>query len=323
MAGSTITGWGLALPEQVLTNADFEARLDTSDAWIVERTGIRERHVGGTTAGLGAVAGRQALARAGLHPRDIDLLVVSTNTPDVSVPAAAAYIQAELGLTCGLFDLNSGCSGFVYALVVADGIVARGANKVLVVASDTVTRIVDPDDRSTVVLFGDAAGAVVLEASTGESALLGWDLGADGTAADILCRPHGGWVYMNGKEVFRRAVRATVNSAQAAMEQAKITVDDLALFVPHQANQRITEAIAGRLGIPSERIISTVEHTGNTSSASIPEALAEAADAGRLQPGDLALMAGFGAGMTWASAVIRWDVATPSATDPGRVAGRA
>lgn len=323
MAGSTITGWGMALPEQVLTNADLEARLDTSDAWIVERTGIRERHVGGTTAGLGTVAGRQAMARAGLRPQDIDLLIVSTNTPDMSVPAAAAYVQAELGLSCGLFDLNSGCSGFVYALVVADGIVARGANRVLVVASDTVTRIVDPEDRSTAVLFGDAAGAVVLEASTGESALLGWDLGADGTATDILCREHGGWVTMNGKEVFRRAVRATVNSALAAMEQAKVTVDDLALFVPHQANRRITEAVAGRLGIAPERIVSTVEHTGNTSSASIPEALAEVADAGGLKPGDLVLMAGFGAGMTWASAVIRWDVVTPSTAEAGAAAGRA
>lgn len=303
----------MALPDTVLTNADFEARLDTSDAWIVERTGIRERHVGGTTTGLGVAAGGQAMARAGLRPGDIDLLIVSTNTPDMAVPAAAAYVQSELGLTCGLFDLNSGCSGFVYALVVADGIVARGANRVLVVASDTVSRIVDPEDRSTVVLFGDAAGAVVLEASTGESALLGWDLGADGSAAELLSREHGGWVYMNGKEVFRRAVRATVNSAMAAMEQAKVTVDDLALFVPHQANQRITEAVAGRLGIAPERVISTVDHTGNTSSASVPEALAEAADAGRLQPGDVVLMAGFGAGMTWASAVVRWDVPTPSA----------
>jgi 3-oxoacyl-[acyl-carrier-protein] synthase-3 len=305
--GSALTGWGSALPDGIVTNAELERRLDTSDEWIVERTGIRERRVGGTTAGLAIAAGKLAIERAGLRPEEIDLLVVSTNTPDKPVPAAAALVQSGLGLRCGVFDLNSGCSGFVYGLVVADGLVGRGACRVLVVASDTVSRIVDWTDRSTAILFGDAAGAAVLEAAPEASALLGWDLGADGSLAGILYREEGGWVVMDGQEVFRRAVRATVGSAQSAMGRAKVRSEDIALFVPHQANARIVEAVASRLRIPLERAALVLDRTGNTSSASIPFALSEAADAGRLAPGDLVLLAGFGAGMTWASAVLRWD----------------
>ncbi|MGH9081869.1 MAG: beta-ketoacyl-ACP synthase III [Acidimicrobiales bacterium] len=305
--GSRVTGWGAALPDGVLTNADLERRLDTDDAWIVERTGIRERRVGGTTSGLATEAGRQAMKCAGLTPDDVDLLLVSTNTPDQPVPATAARVQAALDLHCGVFDLNSGCSGFVYGLVVADGMVARGLRRALVVASDTVSAIVDPDDRSTAILFGDAAGAVVLEAADGPGAVLGCDLGADGRLGDLIQQDHGGTVTMDGHEVFRRAVRATVGSAGAALDRAGVTVADLALFVPHQANLRIIEAVGSRLGIDRARTMVTVEHTGNTSSASIPVALAEAADGGRLHPGDLVLMSGFGAGMTWASAVVRWD----------------
>ncbi|MGH9304891.1 MAG: beta-ketoacyl-ACP synthase III [Acidimicrobiales bacterium] len=306
MPGSAITGWGLALPPDVLTNADLERRFDTTDAWIVERTGIRERHIGGTTVGLAAQAGGRALACAGLEQADVDLLIVSTNTPDQAVPATSAMVQHRLALSGGAVDLNSGCSGFVYALVLADGLVTGGTRRVLIVASDTVSRIVDPDDRSTAVLFGDAAGAAVIEASPGPSALLGWDLGADGGAAGILYREHGKPLVMNGHEVFRRAVRATAGSARAAMERAKVEVDEIALFVPHQANSRIIDAAASRLGFDSDRTVTVLDHTGNTSSASIPVALAEAAEAGRLCPGDLVLLAGFGAGMTWASAVLRW-----------------
>lgn len=307
MSGSAVTGWGAALPEGVVTNADLERRLDTSDAWIVERTGIRERRVGGTTVGLAVEAAERALKVAGVAGEEVDLLMVSTNTPDEPVPATAARVQAALGLRCGLFDLNSGCSGFVYGLVAADGMVGRGLGRVLVVASDRVSRIVDPSDRGTAILFGDGAGAVVLEAAEGPSAVAGYDLGADGRLGDLIHQPHGGTVVMDGREVFRRAVRATVRSAEQALERSGVTAADVALFVPHQANLRIMEAVASRLGVERERMAVIVDRTGNTSSASIPLALAEAADAGRLRPGDLVLLSGFGAGMTWASAVVRWS----------------
>lgn len=311
MRGSKVTGWGAALPDGVLTNADLERRLDTSDTWIVERTGIRERRVGGSTVALATEAAERALKRAGLAPEDVELLMVSTNTPDQPVPASAARVQAALGLRCGCFDLNSGCSGFVYGLVAVDGMVARGLRRALVVAADTVSRIVDPTDRATAILFGDAAGAVVLEAAEGGSALLGHDLGADGRLGDLIQQDHGGTVSMDGHEVFRRAVRATVSSARLALERAGVEGADIALFVPHQANLRIIEAVGARLGIGAERTMVVLDRTGNTSSASIPLALAEAADAGRLRPGDLVLLSGFGAGMTWGSAVLRWDAATP------------
>jgi 3-oxoacyl-[acyl-carrier-protein] synthase-3 len=306
MPCAAITGWGAALPDQVITNADLEARLDTSDRWIVERTGIRERRVGGTTTDLAIQATREAVDRAGVEPAAVDLLIVSTNTPDQPVPATAALVQGALGLGGGAMDLNSGCSGFVYGLVVANGAIATGLERVVVTASDTVSRIMDPQDRSTAVLFGDAAGSVVLEAVPGEAMLLGWDLGADGGAASLLYQPRGGYLYMDGREVFRRAVRATAISAQAALERAKVDVGEVALFIPHQANLRIIEAVCQRLGLAMERTMLILERTGNTSSASIPLALAEAVEGGRLADGDLVLMSGFGAGMTWGSAVLRW-----------------
>lgn len=311
MRGSAVTGWGASLPDGVVTNADLERRLDTSDAWIVERTGIRERRVGGTTVGLAVEAAQRALKSAGTAPEDVDLLMVSTNTPDEPVPATAARVQAALGLGCGVFDLNSGCSGFVYGLVTADGMLARGLERILVVASDRVSRIVDPMDRGTAILFGDAAGAVVLEATEeGRSAVAGYDLGADGRLGDLIHQQHGSTVVMDGHEVFRRAVRATVRSAELALARAGAAPADIALFVPHQANLRIMEAVASRIGIERDRMAVVVDRTGNTSSASIPLALAEVADAGRLRPGDLVLLSGFGAGMTWASAVVRWTAAT-------------
>lgn len=310
MSGSAVTGWGSALPEGVVTNADLERRLETSDAWIVERTGIRERRVGGTTVGLAAEAAERALKVAGVAPEEVDLLMVSTNTPDEPVPATAARVQAALGLRCGVFDLNSGCSGFVYGLIAADGMVGRGLRRALVVASDRVSRIVDPADRGTAILFGDGAGAVVLEAADGPSAVAGYDLGADGRLGDLIHQQHGGTVVMDGHEVFRRAVRATVRSAELALERSGVAVADIALFVPHQANLRIMEAVASRLGVERDRMVVVVDRTGNTSSASIPLALAEAADAGRLRPGDRVLLSGFGAGMTWASAVLRWTAGT-------------
>jgi len=304
--GAAVSSWGAALPENVVTNADLEAKLDTNDAWIVERTGIRERRVGGTTAALATEAASRALDRAGLGPRDIDLLVLATTTPDQEVPATSADVADRLGLRGGAMDVNAACSGFVYALVAAAGMVGGGLDRVLVVGAETLSRITDQHDRTTAVLFADAAGAVVVEAVPGESKLLGYDLGADGSLRSLLYCDRGGFIVMEGQEVFRRAVRATVDSARAALERAKVSAEDIALFVPHQANLRIIDAARQRLGLPRERTAVVLDRTGNTSAASVPLALSDAADAGRVAPGDLVLLSGFGAGMTWASAVLRW-----------------
>jgi 3-oxoacyl-[acyl-carrier-protein] synthase-3 len=303
--GSAITGWGGSLPEKVITNADLEGWLDTSDEWIVERTGIRERRVGGVTSALAVEAAQQALARSGRRPEDVDALIVATTTPDQTVPATASTVQEVLGLDCGAFDLNAACSGFVYGLVVAHGLLAIGHRCVLVVGADALSRITDWDDRSTAILFGDAGGAVVLEADV-EERILAWDLSSDGTGRNLLYADVGGTMKMDGPEVYRRAVRVVVSSAEATLGRAGVGVDELALLVPHQANQRIMDAACRRLGVPSERVMSVLERTGNTSAASIPFALAEAAEAGRLHDGDLVLLVGFGAGMTGASALLRW-----------------
>ncbi|MGH7641133.1 MAG: beta-ketoacyl-ACP synthase III [Candidatus Dormibacteria bacterium] len=306
MPGAVITGWGAAQPPGVVTNADLEACLDTSDAWIVDRTGIRERRVGGSTTQLAVEAGRRALERAGMDPQAVQLLMLSTNTPDQPIPATSALVQGQLATAGGVFDLNSGCSGFIYGLVAAAGILATGLERILFIASDTVSQIVDPQDRSTAILFGDAAGAVTLEAVPGKGALLGWDLGADGSAACLIQRFDGGFVAMNGREVYKIAVRVTPISIQSALDRARVSIDDISIFIPHQANLRIIEAVNRRLGIPEKKTLIDLDTAGNTSSASIPLALSKAADEGRLHPGDLVLMAGFGAGMTWASAVLRW-----------------
>jgi 3-oxoacyl-[acyl-carrier-protein] synthase-3 len=304
--GAVITGWGAALPERVVTNHDLERTLDTSDAWIVERTGIRERHVGGSTAGLSVVAGRQAIERAGLQPGDIDALVLATTTPDRAVPATSATVQEALGLSCGAFDLNAACSGWVYGLVNAHGLIALGAERILVIGTDTLARITDWDDRNTAVLFADGSGAVVLEAAEGHGQLLGWDLDADGSAEEALYAEIGGTLKMEGREVFRRAVRIMVDSATASIEAAGVHADDIALVVPHQANIRIISASCERLGVGLDRASIVLDRTGNTSAASIPLALADALDRGRVCQGDLVLFVGFGAGMTAASAVVRW-----------------
>ncbi|MEZ5274683.1 MAG: beta-ketoacyl-ACP synthase III [Ilumatobacteraceae bacterium] len=304
--GAVITGWGTSLPPKVLTNHDLEQTLDTSDQWIVERTGIRERHVGGTTVGLSVESGRAAMEMAGVDPSEIDALVLATTTPDRCVPASSAAVQRELGLRCGAYDVNAACSGFVYALVQAHGMIAMGARKILVIGTDTLARITDWDDRNTAILFADGSGAVVLEAVEGQGQLLGWDLDADGNAERFLYSDIGGYIQMDGKEVFRRAVRIMVDSGQKSLAHAGVSADDIALVVPHQANIRIIQAACDRLGVPIERAAVVLDRTGNTSSASIPLALADALDAGRVKKGDLVLLVGFGAGMTAASAILRW-----------------
>lgn len=305
--GAIITGWGTALPDKVLTNDDLrESGLDTNDEWIRERTGIHERRVGGSTASLSIQSGRAALEMSGVDPTMIDAVVLATTTPDRTVPATSATVQAALGLRCGAFDINAACSGFTYAMVMAHGLIAMGSSRVLVIGTDTLSRITDWADRNTAVLFADGSGAVVLEASPGRGQLLGWDLDADGTAEDLLYAEVGGKIHMDGKEVFRRAVRIMVDSAEKSMKAAGITSDDIALVVPHQANARIIKAACDRLGIEMERAAVVLHRTGNTSSASIPLALVDALDAGRVKQGDKVLLVGFGAGMTAASCVIEW-----------------
>ena len=305
--GAIITGWGAALPDKVLTNDDLRASgLDTNDEWIRERTGIVERRVGGTTASLSIEAGRAALEMSGVDPTMIDAVVLATTTPDRTVPATSATVQAALGLRCGAFDVNAACSGFVYGLVCGHGLIAMGADRVLVIGTDTLSRITDWDDRGTAPLFADGSGAVVIESVDGPGQLLGWDLDADGSLLSILQAEVGGFIRMEGKEVFRRAVRIMVDSAEKSMAHAGISADDVALIVPHQANVRIIDAACQRLGIPMDRAAVVLDRTGNTSSASIPLALADALDNGRVANGDLVLFVGFGGGMTAASCVLRW-----------------
>lgn len=304
--GAVISGWGTALPDKVLTNKDLEAMFDTDDEWIVERTGIRERHVGGSTTELSVRAGRQALEMSGVDLSDIDGVILATTTPDRVVPASAPGVAHQLGLQCGAFDVNAACSGFTYGLVMAHGLIAMGANKLLLIGTDTLARITDWTDRNTAILFADGSGAVVLEATDGPGQMLGWDLDADGAAERFLYADIGGYVQMEGKEVFRRAVRIMVDSATKSMDAAGVTADQISLVVPHQANIRIIEAACNRLGLPMERTSTVLHYTGNTSSASIPLALVDALDSGRVSDGDLILLVGFGAGMTAASAVIRW-----------------
>ncbi len=304
--GAVITGWGSALPPKVLTNRDLEQMFETSDEWIVDRTGIRERRVGGTTVGLSIESGRRAIEMAGIDPGEIDALILATTTPDRAVPASSAAVQNELGLRCGAFDINAACSGFVYGLVVGHGLIAMGAKKVLCIGTDTLARITDWTDRNTAILFADGSGAVVLENVEGGGQLLGWDLDADGSAERFLYAETGGFIQMEGKEVFRRAVRIMVDSATKSMDHAGVTADEIALVVPHQANIRIISAACDRLGIPIEKAATVLHYTGNTSSASIPLAMNDALDAGRVKKGDLVLLVGFGAGMTAASALLRW-----------------
>ena len=308
--GATITGWGTALPPNAITNADFEARLDTSDEWIRERSGMQVRHHGGSTAGLAVDAGRAAMTMAGVTGADIDYVLLCTTTPDWHVPATAARVQQELGIVGGASDLNAACSGFVYGLVHAHALLAMGLRRILLIGSETLSRITDQEDRNTAILFADGAGAIVLEACEGPGQLLSFDMGNDGSALELLYCDIGDYLQMVGKEVFRRAVTVMVDSARQSMGDAGVRPDEIALVVPHQANIRIIEAAASRLDIDMDRVAVSIHRYGNTSSASIPLALVDAIDEGRLRAGDLVLLVGFGAGMSWASAILRWPEIT-------------
>ncbi len=305
--GLRILGWGTALPDKIITNRDLEKTLDTSDAWIVERSGIRERRIGDSTAELAIAAGRKALIQADVDPASIDLMILATTTPDQTVPATSAHVQHELELGGGAFDLNAACSGFVYGMVTANAMLGAGTNRILLIGAETLSRITDWSDRSTAVLFGDGGGALIFESTPDEGQLLAWDLGLDGSARDILKSEVGGKIEMDGREVFKRAVRAMVDSALSTLERAKVRPEEIKLIVPHQANIRIIQAACDRIGIDRDRAAIVLHRTGNTSSASIPLALVDAIENGRLENDDLVLLTGFGAGMTWGSALLRWQ----------------
>lgn len=319
---SIITGVGGYLPPDVVTNDDLAKVVDTTDAWIAERTGIRSRRKaadGVTTSDLGAEAARRALTAAGRSPGDIDLIVVATTTPDLTFPATATIIQRKLGAPIGIaFDVQAVCSGFVYALGVADSFIGRGlAQRALVIGAETMTRLMDWTDRGTCVLFGDGAGAVVLEAGEGsgevsDRGILGLALRADGTKQDLLYVDGGpstngevGKLRMQGNQVFRHAVVNIAEAVVAAARAANVDMADIDWFIPHQANQRILEGVAKRLGIDGSRVISTVEWHANTSAASIPLAMAEGVADGRIKPGQLLLLEAMGGGLTWGAVVLR------------------
>ena len=321
----SITGIGAYAPERVVTNDDLSELMDTSDEWIVERTGIRERRVAADDQALSDLAlpaARAALEQAGMPGADVDLIIVATVTADMAFPSAAAILADELGADeAGAYDLSAGCTGFMYAVAQGYGMLAAGlARHALVVGGDVLSRILDWSDRRTAVLFGDGAGAVVLD-RVSEGGFLGFELGADGSGGPQLYLPAGGsrapasaetvaerkhFVQMNGREVFKFATRVLVSSAEKVLAECGKTVDDVDVYIPHQANIRIIDHAADKLGIPKEKIVVNVERYGNTSSGSIPLALADAQAEGRLQDGALVLMTGMGAGLTWGSGLIEW-----------------
>lgn len=322
-----ISGVGSFLPERVLRNADLEQMVDTSDEWIVTRTGIRERRIvsdGEATSDLAAEALRRAMLDAAVAPDEMDLLIVGTSSPDMIFPSTACLVQQRLSLTCPAYDVNAACSGFIFALHAGTSAIESGrARRVAVVGADALTRHIDFTDRATCVLFGDGAGAVILEA-TDEPGVLGISLGSDGGGADLLKIPAGGsarpvtaetlqaranYVTMNGNEVFRFAVKAIPRATREALDESGLSVADLDWLVPHQANQRIIQTVEQRLGIPHDKVFSHVDVVGNTSAGSIPLALDELYTSGRLAPGDLIALVGFGAGLTWGAAIVRWTMA--------------
>jgi 3-oxoacyl-[acyl-carrier-protein] synthase III len=320
LRGAEILGIGMCVPEKVLSNADIEKLVDTSDEWIFSRTGIRERRMvseGESTSTFAYGAAREAMEVAGVKPEEIDLLMVATCTGDTNaLPATAAWIQEKLGVwNAAAFDLSAACAGFAYALDAAHQYIATGRyNKVLVVGAETMTSIVDWTDRNTCVLFGDGAGAVVLGPCDPSEGILSSVTGADGKGAHKLCVPGAGtrdpdgspYLYMEGREVYRFAVEIMGEVAIQALEKAGLTPDDVDLFVPHQANIRIIDAAAKRMNLPPEKVFVNVHKYGNTSAASIPIALYEAWREGRVQPGDILVSVGFGAGLTWGANVFKW-----------------
>ncbi len=325
-----LVGVASFLPDRIMTNAELTTMVDTTDEWIVERTGIHERRIAAAdqaTSDLALGAAEALLRATRTSASDLDLLIVATTTPDHILPPTATLVADRLGATgVGALDMNAVCSGFVYALAHGTAMVEAGfARRVMVIGAETLSRIVNWEDRSTCVLFADGAGAALIEADDeGEqgSGIIGFELGADGSGKDILCIPAGGsrrpamsegvthedlCIQMSGREVFRFATGVVIDSATRLLQEAGLTIDDVDLLVPHQANERIVDHAAEKLGISPEKVIMNLDRYGNTSSASIPIALAEAVDTGMVVPGDLVLMVGFGAGLTWGAALVRWE----------------
>lgn len=330
-----IVGWGCYLPDRAVTNDELAQFVDTSDEWIFQRTGIRERHIAAaheTTATLAFEAAARALTVADIHPSQVELIIVATSTPEYMFPSTACVVQDYLGAgRAAAFDLSAACSGFVYALQMAAQSIATGsARNALVIGAETMSRVLDWSDRSTCVLFGDGAGAVVLKGSSVPGGVMATTLRADGSGADLLCLPalyhnpvpilgpefssnghHKNIVDMDGRQVFRFATNVIASAVQDALKMADLNLDDVALIIPHQANVRIIEAAAKKLKLPLEKFYLNVERTGNTSAASIPLALCDAVREGRLKPDDNVVFVGFGGGLTWGASVVKWDVTPP------------
>ena len=326
MTRSSIWGTGRSLPERVITNADMERLVDTSDEWITTRTGIKERRQAApnqSTSTLSIEASRRALEMAGLHPKDLDLIICSTISPDQPLPSTAAFIQRGLGApACCAFDLAAACSGFLFGLTVADQFIRTGqARHVLVVGTELLSRYLDYTDRATCVIFGDGSAAGVLGAAREPAGILATEMHTEGAFADHLFIPAGGsarpascetvregghYIKMRGNELFKVAVRSLEEVSRRVLEKAGVTTDQIDLFIPHQANQRITDAVRERLDVPEEKVYSNIARVGNTSSASIPICLDECVRSGRVKKGDLILMAAFGAGVTWGGVLLRW-----------------
>ena len=331
MRGATMTGTGMYVPDRVLTNRDLEHMVETSDEWIRERTGIRERRIAApdqASSDLAVIAAQRALESAGITAKDVDQIVLATTTPDRFLPSCACTLQAKLGATnAAAYDVFAACTGFVYGLGIARGIIGtEQADTVLVIGVETLSRIVDYTDRNTCVLFGDGAGAAVLQPCAQGEGILSISMGSDGALGDVLEVPAGGsglpasaetvqarghFIKMRGRELFKIAVRAMEDSVRQTLDATGLTVDDIDMLVPHQANQRIIDAVLDRLGLPRERAIGNIERYGNTSSASIPISLDEVVREGRLEPGDNVSLVAFGGGATWGATLMKWTMKTP------------
>ncbi|HEX3053731.1 MAG TPA: beta-ketoacyl-ACP synthase III [Aggregatilineaceae bacterium] len=337
-----ITGWGKYVPERILTNDELSKMVETSDEWITTRTGIRERRIRtekDTTSSMSVAAAQEALKVAGITPSDLDLIIVATSSPDYLLPSVASQVQHLLGADCGAFTLVAGCSGWVYALTTASQfIMSGGYNRILVVGVEIISFALDFTDRTTCVLFGDAAAASVVEASDEPGGVLSYELGSDGAGALALYVPDGGstnpvsqktvderrnYIQMDGQEVFKFAVRTLASSLKRTIYKAGLTPDDIDLFIPHQANARIIEAAARQMRVPVEKFYMNLDRYGNTSAASVPLALVEAIEEGRLKDGDKVAMCAFGAGLTWASAVVQMGIGEISAAHSLFSVGRA
>lgn len=326
MIHARITGTGSFVPKKIITNQDLEKLVDTSDAWITERTGIKERRVvekGQTTSDLACEAGKKALTAAGLEARDLDLILVATMTPDTILPSMGCVLQNKLGAkNAAAFDIAAACSGFLFGMSIADAFIKSGAYKnILLVGAEVLSRFTDWEDRATCVLFGDGAGAVVIQRHAGKRGILSTHLHSDGSFGDLLHVPAGGashpashetvagkmhFIRMKGNETFKTAVRALEGVVQEALEHNKVKPEEIDFLIPHQANLRIIQAMAQRLNMPMEKVVLTLPHYGNTSAASVPMALDEAVRDGRIKENHLLLFEAFGGGLTWASALVRW-----------------